>query len=110
VGDFPLLCERFTTSKLRNFDDLKSIASFGFRGEALASVTHVAHVTVTSKTRDSPCAYKARFSDGKIIPFDAAAAAAGGGRGGGGGGGSGNPLPCAGTNGTTITVRREGGR
>lgn len=56
--DFPLVCQRFCTSKLQDFSDLKSIQSYGFRGEALASVSHVAHVTVISRTNDSPCAFK----------------------------------------------------
>ena len=56
--DFSLVCQRFCTSKLQNFSDLKTILSYGFRGEALASVSHVAHVTVISRTNDSPCAFK----------------------------------------------------
>ncbi|GMQ02117.1 hypothetical protein CsSME_00048492 [Camellia sinensis var. sinensis] len=49
--DLPILCERHTTSKLCKFEDLQSIKSMGFRGEALASMTYVGHVTVTTITK-----------------------------------------------------------
>lgn len=70
VEDLPILCERHTTSKLQSFDDLRHIASYGFRGEALASISHVARMTVTTMTAGSPCAYRASymagvFEDGK---------------------------------------------
>jgi DNA mismatch repair protein MLH1 len=91
LEDFPILCERHTTSKLRAFDDLSKIATFGFRGEALASVTYVAHVSITSKTANSPCAYKASFSDGKLVAASV--------------NGKAEPQPCAGVRGTTISAQ-----
>ncbi|KAI5820984.1 hypothetical protein BZA77DRAFT_300472 [Pyronema omphalodes] len=88
--DLPILCERFTTSKLKAFEDLESIGTYGFRGEALASISMIAHLTVTTKTKDSNCAWRAVYADGKLVPPKP--------------GQSADPKPCAGRQGTQITV------
>lgn len=62
--DLPILCERHTTSKLSNFEDLQCIKSMGFRGEALASMTYVGHVTVTTITRGQLHGYRVSYRDG----------------------------------------------
>lgn len=90
--DLEIVCERFTTSKIEKFEDLKTISTFGFRGEALASVTHVSYVTIITKTSDEKCAYKAKYFEGKLIPLKP------------GDDSNTNPIPCAGNNGTTIVV------
>ena len=81
--DLGVLCERFTTSKLSKFEDLESIETYGFRGEALASISHIAKLTVTTKTKEDKCAWKVSYSEGKMI---------------------GEPKPMAGKDGTILLV------
>ncbi|EGT60154.1 CBN-MLH-1 protein [Caenorhabditis brenneri] len=65
--DFDLVCERFATSKLHKFEDLMHMKTYGFRGEALASLSHVAKVNIVSKRAEDKCAYQGNFLDGKLI-------------------------------------------
>ncbi|KAJ7964617.1 DNA mismatch repair protein MLH1 [Quillaja saponaria] len=62
--DLPILCERHATSKLSAFEDLQCIKSMGFRGEALASMTYVGHVTVTTITKGQLYGYRVSYRDG----------------------------------------------
>ncbi|KAK9324838.1 histidine kinase-like ATPase [Lipomyces orientalis] len=88
--DLGILCERFTTSKISSFEDLTKIATYGFRGEALASISHIAHLTVTTRSKESDCAWRATYLDGKLAPVK--------------GGATADPRPVAGRIGTQILV------
>ena len=82
-GDLPLALARHATSKIATLADLESIASLGFRGEALASIAAVAGVTLTSRTRGSRHAWALAVEGGTVA----------------------DPAPAAHEAGTSIEVR-----
>lgn len=80
--DLPLAITPHATSKLTVLDDLYAIQSMGFRGEALASIASIAHVSIESKAQGATDATRL-LSDDEGMRL----------------------LPCARNQGTTVLVR-----
>lgn len=83
-GELSLALSRHATSKIKTLNDLESISSLGFRGEALASISSVSRLTLTSKPADQESAWQAS-AEGRDMVVDI--------------------KPAAHPNGTTIDVQ-----
>lgn len=81
--DLALSLARHSTSKIRVADDLWALSTFGFRGEALASISAVSDLTLISRPENTDLAHELKSSFGQV----------------------GNPIPSGGDRGTSVYVR-----
>ncbi|MCH2189066.1 DNA mismatch repair endonuclease MutL [Candidatus Gracilibacteria bacterium] len=80
--ELSLALEKYSTSKIKSIEDLYHVMTFGFRGEALASIASVSQFEIISKPANQSNAYSVSLKDGHMC----------------------GPTPCAGENGTKIIV------
>ena len=81
--DMEIAFERHATSKIRSAEDLSSVKTMGFRGEALASVAAISNVEMISKRPEDEIGHRIVVEGGKVLEKG----------------------ECAAPNGTTITVK-----
>jgi DNA mismatch repair protein MutL len=83
ANDLRLSVHPHATSKIKSDEDLFSIQTMGFRGEALASIGAVSRLAITSRTPESDVAHTVRVEAGELS----------------------GPTPCAGPPGTSVEIR-----
>lgn len=68
--DMEIAFERHATSKIRQAQDLETVTSMGFRGEALASIAAISNVELVSRTEDNEIGKKIEVKGGQILNFE----------------------------------------
>ncbi|MFZ3220105.1 MAG: DNA mismatch repair endonuclease MutL, partial [Rhodoferax sp.] len=68
VDDLPIAFKRHATSKIGNLHDLESVATMGFRGEALAAINSIADCAILSRASDQSAAYLLDGRTGELKP------------------------------------------
>ncbi|MFZ4286731.1 DNA mismatch repair endonuclease MutL [Variovorax sp. HJSM1_2] len=68
VEELPVALKRHATSKIGNLDDLESVGTMGFRGEALAAINSIADMAVLSRAVGHPHAYLLSGQTGELKP------------------------------------------
>lgn len=71
--DLPASLERHATSKISDLEDLETIMSFGFRGEALAAIASVSHIEIRSRRADAKLGALIESRGGEIERSEAVA-------------------------------------
>nr|BAL57483.1 DNA mismatch repair protein MutL [uncultured Chloroflexota bacterium] len=72
--ELSLAVQRHATSKISCAEDLYSIHTLGFRGEALASIAAVSHLTITSRTAESEHGMRIRLEGGRVLGMESVGA------------------------------------